>query len=126
MPSSHREYAEWTPDRIVRWAGSTGPNTARAVEHILNRHLHPEQAFRSCMGVISLGKKYGADRLESACARAVSFGCPTYKSLKSILQAKLDTAPLPSSEQDRQIPDHANIRGAGYFQQALALYDTER
>ena len=126
MPSNHREYAEWNPDRIVRWAGSTGPNTAKAVHLILNRHVHPEQAFKSCMGVISLGKKYGPDRLESACARAVSFGCPTYRSLKSILQTKLDTAQLPAAEQDRQIPDHSNIRGAGYYQQALALYDIER
>jgi len=126
MPSSHREYAEWNPDRIIRWAGSTGPNTAKAVELILNRHVHPEQAFRSCMGVISLGKKYGVERLESACARAVSFGCPTYKSLKSILETKLDSVQLPAADQDRQIPNHANIRGAGYFQQALPLYDTER
>ena len=126
MPSSHREYAEWTPERIVQWAGCTGPNAAKAVELILNRHMHPEQAFRSCMGVISLGRKYGAERLESACARAVSFGCPTYRSLKSILQTKLDTTPLPAAEQERQIPDHTNIRGAGYFQQTLALYDKER
>jgi len=56
----------------------------------------------------------------------VSFGCPTYRSLKSILQTKLDTAKLPTDEQDRQIPDHSNIRGAGYYQQALALYDIER
>ena len=126
MPSNHREYAEWNPDRIVRWAGSTGPNTAKAVHLILNRHVHPEQAFKSCIGVISLGKKYGPDRLESACARAVSFGCPTYRSLKSILQTKLDTAQLPAAEHDRQIPDHSNIRGAGYYQQALALYDIER
>jgi hypothetical protein len=78
------------------------------------------------MGVISLGKKYGVERLESACARAVSFGCPTYKSLKSILETKLDSVQLPAADQDRQTPNHANIRGAGYFQQALPLYDTER
>jgi transposase len=66
MPKDHREYAEWTPPRLIAWAAQTGPATARVVEEILSRRTYPEHGFRSCMGVISLGKRFGKERLEAA------------------------------------------------------------
>jgi transposase len=126
MPSSHRAHAEWTAERLVSWAGSTGPHTRTTIEMILGRREHPEQSFKMCMGVMSLGRRYGIERLEAACNRGLTIGAPTYKSLKSILDAKLDSIALPVAEPARTTPDHPNIRGAAYFQATLGLDGNER
>ena len=70
MPSSHRAHAEWTPSRLIHWAEKTGPATGRVVAGILKSRPHPEQGYRACLGLMRLGKRYGADRLEAACERA--------------------------------------------------------
>jgi len=119
MPKGHREYAEWTPTRIMSWASDTGPNTARVAEVIIARRDHPEQGYRSCLGILRLGKKYGKDRLEAACARAVALGAYSYKSIQSILSTGLDKQPLPGTEKTTKTAapaDHANIRGPQYYQ----------
>jgi transposase len=89
MPRAHRAYAEWTPQRLVRWAMTTGEATARVVETILASRRHPQQGFRSCLGIMRLGKSYGATRLEAACRRALMLGACSYKSLESILKQGL-------------------------------------
>jgi len=71
MPKAHRAYAEWTPQRLVRWAGQTGPDTAAVIGHILANRVHPQQGFRSCLGILRLAERYGNDRLEAACRRAL-------------------------------------------------------
>jgi len=86
MPEAHRRHAEWTPGRIVLWARKTGPSTAALVEEIMARRPHPEQGFRSCLGVIRLSERYGTGRLEAACARAAHVGSYSYRSVQSILQ----------------------------------------
>jgi transposase len=118
MPRAHREYAEWTPERLVRWAAKTGPNTAELVKAIMAKKIHPQQGFRPCLGVMRLGKQHGFDRLEKACQRALKLGASNYKSVESILKNNLDRQPLPDAEQeeDQQIPEHENLRGAPYFQ----------
>jgi transposase len=114
MPKAHREYAEWTPERFISWAARTGPATARAIEHILSRRAYPEHGFRSCMGIISLGKRFGQDRLEAACERALTIKGVNYRSIKSILENNLDKNPLP--RQPLLIPvAHENIRGTDYY-----------
>ncbi len=85
MPERHRRMAEWTPDRIVAWADKTGPNVAQLVAEIMSRRQHPEQGFRSCLGVMRLGEKYGAERLEAACRRAIRLNACSYKHIKSRL-----------------------------------------
>jgi transposase len=72
MPKSHQDYAEWTPERLVRWAEKTGPKTAGVVETILRARPHPQQGFRACLGLMRLGKEYGPERLEAACNRALT------------------------------------------------------
>jgi len=67
MPTSHRTYAEWTPQRLVLWAAKTGPATASVVQTILERRAHPQQGFRSCLGIMRLGKSFSEERLEAAC-----------------------------------------------------------
>ena len=70
MPKSHQRYLEWTPSRIIKWAGKNRPKTQKLVTNILDSRPHPEQGFRSCLGIISLGKHYSPERLENACSRA--------------------------------------------------------
>ena len=114
MPSSHRRYADWTPERIRRQAAGIGPNTATLVEVILRERTHPEQGFRSCLGIIRLAKSHGCDRLEAACERALEIGARSYTSVNSILKNHLDRKRSEPATDGPAI-SHPNIRGAGYF-----------
>jgi transposase len=115
MPESHRRHLEWTPSRLIRWAEETGPATAQLVEGILASRPHPEQGFRSCLGIFRLGRTYGSDRLEAACQRALALQAFSYRSVQSILKTGLDRQPLliPVPEPERR--EHANVRGAEYY-----------
>ena len=115
MPSSHRRHAAWTPSRIVHWAQKTGPSTAAFIEALLASRPHPEQGFRSALGVLRLGKRYGPERLELACARSLAIQSFSYKSVSSILQHGLDQRPL-APVPTRANPTHSNIRGPNYYQ----------
>ena len=114
MPSSHRRYADWTPERIRRQAGEIGRNTAALVEIIMRERPHPEQDFRASVGIIRLAKSYGRERLEAACGRALEIGARSYTSVNSILKSNLD-AKRPAVATDGPSIVHSNIRGPGYF-----------
>ena len=114
MPSSHRRYADWTPESLKRKAGEIGPSTAALVEVILRERTHPEQGFRSCIGIIGLAKGYGPERLEAASARALEIGARSYTSVKSILETKRDRR-RPEPATDGPAIVHDNIRGPSYF-----------
>lgn len=113
-PKAHQRFLEWTPSRLIAWARKTGPQCGQVVERILDSKPHPEQGFRSCLGIIRLGKAVGAERLEAACARALLFGTCSYRSIKSILDAKLDQQPQ-EPELALQSPSHENVRGQDYY-----------
>jgi transposase len=116
MPRSHREYAEWTPQRLVNWAAKTGPATAALAEAVLASRAHPQQGYRSVLGLIRLAKTYSPERLEAACARALTTGAYRLKSVASILKTGLDRQPLPEPDtQPSFLPSHDNIRGATYY-----------
>lgn len=115
MPESHRRYAQWTPQRITSWAEKTGPATAALTSTIMNERPHPEQGFRSCLGIIRLEKTYGATRLEAASARALALHSHSFKTVQSILKKNLDARPL-SVEPLRPYSVHDNVRGANYYQ----------
>jgi transposase len=114
MPKAHQAYLEWTPERLVRWAEETGGATAALVAAIMGSRAHPQQGFRPCLGIFRLGKHYGAERLEAACARALAVQATSYKSVKSILEHGLDARPLPAPAA-AEVIDHHNIRGAEYY-----------
>lgn len=114
MPSSHRRYADWTPERIRRQAGEIGGNTATLVDLIMRERTHPEQGFRAAVGIIRLLKSYGHDRLEAACARALEIGARSFTSVNSILKNNLD-AKRPAAAADGPSIAHPNIRGPRYF-----------
>ena len=113
MPNSHRRYAEWTPARFERWARSIGPSTEALVIAVLANRPHPEQGFRTCLGVLRLFRGLDPARAESVAARALAIGALTYKSIASILQHNLDRA-AASADSDTVI-EHPNVRGPGYF-----------
>ena len=117
MPTSHRHYAEWTPERLVSWAEETGGRTAEVVAAVLASRPHPQQGFRSCLGIMALGKSYGKERLEAACVRALALGTTSYKSIQSILKTGLDSQPLPEPPaKPMSLPiAHGNIRGPDYY-----------
>lgn len=115
MPKAHREYAEWSPRRLISWAGTIGESTSRVVTEILNRRAYPEHGFRSCMGILSLAKRFDKQRLEAACQRALFIKGVSYKSIKSILENNLDQKPLPHQQQLFTVA-HDNIRGTDYYQ----------
>jgi transposase len=114
-PKSHREYLEWTPTRIIEWAGKVGPFTARLVESIMTSKPHPEMGYRSALGVIRLERKYGAERLEAACTRAVRLKLNRFQSVKSMLESGLDRQPLPELLLMPSPVTHENLRGPGYY-----------
>lgn len=117
MPRPHRDYAEWTPQRLVRWAQQSGPAVAALVEAVLSQHVHPQQGFRSCLGILRLGQRHGDERLEAACRRALAIGAPCYRSVRSILERRLDAQLELDTETASTLPTaHENLRGASYYE----------
>ena len=115
MPSSHRAHAEWTPERMEKWAAKTGPACAAFASRLMTTRDHPEIGFRGCMGLMNLGRKYGDARVEAACERALTSGANRYQSVKSILEKGLDTVPLPAPPKPPPVPEHDNLRGPDYY-----------
>jgi transposase len=113
-PKSHQRHLQWTPGRIIQWAQKIGPACGQVVEQILASRPHPEQGFRSCLGIIRLGKVASEPRLEAACRRALHFNTCSYTSIKSILEHKLDQQPV-EAELPLPSPSHDNLRGGLYF-----------
>lgn len=115
MPKSHQRYLEWTPSRLVGWAQQIGPGSTQVVTTILTSRPHPEQGFRSCLGLFRLGKRYGHDRLEAACVRAIAIQGFSYRSVASILKTGLDQRPNASASTTKLPIEHDNIRGPHYY-----------
>lgn len=122
MPAAHRAHLEWTPQRLLDWGRGIGPNTHLIVERQLTGKPHPEMGYRACLGLLALVRQYGKERLEAACARAVSIGALNRRSVINILKAGLDSKPLPvtpAEQQDAQAdwisPHHDNVRGSSYY-----------
>ena len=116
MPAAHRAHLEWTPTRLINWAGTVGPQVKALVEAILETRRHPEQGYRSCLGILRLEKRYGGPRLDAACRRALAVGARSYKNVESILRNGLDGQPLPGESSDeREALTHDNIRGPEYY-----------
>ena len=113
-PKSHQKYLEWSPSRIISWAARKGPSTAALVARILQNRPHPEQGYRSCLGIIRLADKFSDERVEAASARALRCNAISYQSVKSILEKGLDRLPLKEGPAYTP-PEHANIRGADYY-----------
>ena len=114
MPQSHRQFSQWSPERIINWSKTVGLYTAHLVQAIMERKVHPEQAFRACMGIIRLTKSYPKQRVENAAKRALAYGAISYQSVLSILQKNLDLEPFPE-QTELQPVYHENLRGPSYY-----------
>jgi len=122
LPSHHRAQQEWSPGRFLNWALEIGPATRDLVRQLLSSRPHPEMAYRSCLGLLSLARRFSPARLENACQRALALGAVTLRSTRSILEKGLDAQPLPaphSSATRTALPAHENVRGAAYYQSLL-------
>jgi len=115
MPSNHRLYAEWNPERIQKWAASVGESVSQVCEQIMRTRPHPEQGFRACLGIMRLAKLYEKERTEAACQRALAAGTVSYRSIESILRRGLDRLPLFSMATPEPLPNHEHIRGPEYY-----------
>ena len=104
---------EWTPQRLIHWGQSIGPACAETITRLMAENKHPEHGYRSCLGLLSLAKRYGKQRLEAACTRALQIGACQYRHVHDILKSKHDQiAPVTNGEWIS--PDHAHVRGPGY------------
>jgi hypothetical protein len=118
MPENHRAYVEqndWNGDHYRHWARKMGPQTHIVVDAMLSSHVIEEQAYKSCMGLLQLSKKYGSERLESACTRAAELGGFGYTTVKNILKNDQDQRPIMTGTDNQPLPKHKNIRGSEYY-----------
>ena len=116
MPKAHQGHLEWTPSRLIHWAATVGPQTEELARQILQTRRHPEQGYRSCLGIMRLSKRYGTQRMEAAAERATSAGALSYRHLESILKHGMDRIPLQRSRTAaRPCIQHDNVRGAAYY-----------
>lgn len=115
MPAAHRAHADWSPEKLLTWAASVGPSTAELVKRLLIEKADPEQGYRACLGLMRLTRNYGHPRMEAACERALAVGAHRYRSVASILEKGLDRQPQVSQQAEQALPDHANLRGSGYY-----------
>lgn len=114
MPRVHQKHLEWTPSRIISWGKKTGPATAELLERIMVERPQPEQGYRACLGILRLAKRFGDERVEKACARAIHCRACTYRSVESILKNNLENKSLPERGA-KSLPMHQNVRGSQYY-----------
>jgi transposase len=115
MPEKHRRMNEWSPERFARWAAKIGPATAALITRVLGARRHPEQSYRTCLGILRLANSYNDARLEAACQRALILGAHSVRSPESILKNRLDEQPLADSQDSLLPAEHENLRGSSYF-----------
>ena len=113
MPSHHQAMNDWNPERLINWAGNLGEYVKAVISNILGQRQHPEQAYKTCLGILNLAKKYDKKRLNKACKRAIEFQYYSYKGIRNILKNGTEEQQLDCFE---PLPEHQNIRGNRYYQ----------
>ena len=115
MPASHRAHREWTPGKLLAWGEHIGVACAAVVRWQMEHRPHPEQGYRACLGLQSLARRFGHERMEAACARAMAIRSPTYQSIKAILKSGMDRQRAKSEPAQASLPLHDNVRGPDYY-----------
>jgi hypothetical protein len=116
LASTHQFVSDWTPDKFLSWAASIHEDVRLYILKILERKQHPEQAYKSCVGILSFSRKAGNERLAIACRRALGYGIYNYKTIQSILENKMDSYEDSLFADELLMPSHDNIRGEDYYQ----------
>jgi transposase len=114
LASTHKFISQWNPEYFLKWAANISPEIELLIQNILEKKRHPEQAYRSCIGILSLNKKVGRERLGRACSRALSYGLYNYKTVVNILERGLYNLDL-EQEEEYELPKHNNISGRKYY-----------
>jgi transposase len=115
MPAAHRAHLEWTPQHLIDWGQRIGLSCGELITRLLQTYKHPEHGYRSCLGLLSLSRRYGEARLEAACERALALGTWRYRHVRDLLANQRDLA-TEATASDWISPAHANLRGPGYYQ----------
>lgn len=105
---------EWTPEKFIERATAVGEDVRAYIEKILEKRQHPEQAYKSCQGILSFAHRVGNERLNSACKRAIHYNDYSYMTIKTIIEKRMDLLPM-EEEDDKEMPAHENIRGKFYY-----------
>jgi transposase len=123
MPPNHKAVRGWSESGFILRAGIIGPATSEAVKTIIERQRHPEHGFRAARGILALDGRFPKERIERACQRAIRYNAVNYRTIRTILDKKLDEQPLPESSPATVLIQHENIRGAQYYgeQQTMSL-----
>lgn len=116
MPAAHRAHRNWTPERLIQWGQRIGISTGEVVARLLQQSKHPEQGYRSCLGLLSLAKRYGNARLEAACQRSLGLGAFKYRHIRDMLKNNRDRLEVDETHSDWTSPMHPNLRGPGHYQ----------
>jgi transposase len=118
LPSHHQFVSKWNPEYFINWATKIGSYTQIYISELIQSRAHPEQAYKSCVGILGMSRKVGNNRLEAACKRGHYYQSYSYPVIKRILDQHLDKEPVPEQEKQKQarIPFHQNIRGKDYYQ----------
>jgi hypothetical protein len=125
MPPDHKFMADWNPERFISWAGNIGESAKTIVEIVLDSKQHPEQSYKTCLGILSLAKKYGNARFLKACSRAIYYECFSYKKIENILKNNLEDL---NNDEDLFAPllYHENLRGDEYYNNSGGLHEQQR
>lgn len=115
LPPRHQHQAQWTPERLLAWGERIGVACGATVRRMLERQAHPEHAYRACLGLLSLARRFGEARLEAACAMAVELGTSRYTHIREILANRRDQV-ASTADTQWSSPAHAHVRGPSYYQ----------
>jgi transposase len=115
MASTHKFVADWSVDYFLALGLAVHSEVQLYFQKLFERSLHPEQGYRSCMGMLRLAKKYGTERMVAACLRASEYEMYSYRAIKNILERGLDRTEEQDKSKTGTMPDHDNIRGGTYY-----------
>jgi len=120
MPSHHQFVMDWSAEKFTKWGQRIGVSVGAYIEKVLQTAGYPEQAYKSCMGILSLGKIFTNERLEKACLRGLTYEKYSYRTIQRILKSKLDQLeeePESSSQSDlEELPPNEHLRGSKYYE----------
>jgi transposase len=115
LSAAHRAHMQWTPERLIHWGNSIGVATGSLVTRLLETRRHPEHGYRACLGLLALAKRFSKERLEAACVIALELGTTNSTHVRDILANGRDQV-VPTSTPEWTAPEHAHVRGPGYYQ----------
>ncbi|MCK9401725.1 MAG: IS21 family transposase [Bacteroidales bacterium] len=113
MATYNNEILEWNPQRFIDDANKIHSDVGFYISLVISNKAHPEQAYKSCQGILSFAKRVGNERLINACRRAHQYGVFHYKIIETILQRNLDQYDM--DDEIHPMPAHDNIRGEEYY-----------